>query len=157
MAEAPAVNSSPIIALAATGHIHILRLAAPEIVVTRSVVAEIRDKRSLEILQTTDWLRKVPDTAMPDSIRSLDLGAGEKSVLAWAAAYPGTDVILDDKAARRCALGLGLRVRGTLGLVLLAKKKRVIPVARPLLEQLRTEGLFLSDKLMNQTLALVGE
>jgi predicted nucleic acid-binding protein len=78
-------------------------------------------------------------------------------VLAWAVAHPGADVVLDDRAARRFALDLGLRVRGTLGLVLLAKRHAVIPAARPVVEQLRATGLYLSDKLMSQALALVGE
>lgn len=157
MAEAAVVNSSPLIALAATGHIHILRLAATDVVVTETVSTEAQDERSRQALVSCAWLRRVPDPPIPQRVADLDLGAGEKSVLAWAVANPGTDVILDDRAARRCALDLGLRVRGTLGLVLLAKQKGVIPAARPVVEQLRATGLYLSDKLMNQVLALVGE
>jgi predicted nucleic acid-binding protein len=48
-------------------------------------------------------------------------------------------------------------VRGTLGLILTAKRRGRIPQARPLLERLRQAGMYLSDRIMDQALALVGE
>jgi len=78
-------------------------------------------------------------------------------VLAWAHARPGTLAILDDLAARRCAATLRIPVRGTLGLVLAAKRRGRIPAARPVLESLRASGMYLSDPVLNKALALVGE
>jgi predicted nucleic acid-binding protein len=43
------------------------------------------------------------------------------------------------------------------GLVITAKQRGNIPAARPILEQLRSCGMYISDKVMNQALALVGE
>jgi len=70
---------------------------------------------------------------------------------------PDTEVFVDDLAARRCAATLGIPLLGTLGLVLKAKQRGSVPAARPLLEQLRRSGLYLSDRVMNQALALVRE
>ncbi len=78
-------------------------------------------------------------------------------MLTWGYVNPGTEVIVDDLAARRCAAALGIPVRGTLGLVLTAKQQGILPAARPVLEQLRLSGMYLSDRVMNQALALVGE
>ncbi len=64
---------------------------------------------------------------------------------------------MDDLAARRCAGALGIPVRGTLGLVLTAKQQGEITAARPVLEQLRLCGMYLSDRVMNQALARIGE
>jgi predicted nucleic acid-binding protein len=61
------------------------------------------------------------------------------------------------RAGRRCATTLGIPIRGTLGLVLTAKQRGEISTARPVLEQLRLSGMYLSDRVMNQALALVGE
>ncbi|TAF04226.1 MAG: DUF3368 domain-containing protein, partial [Nostocales cyanobacterium] len=36
-------------------------------------------------------------------------------------------------------------------------KRGLIPSARPILEQLRLSGMYLSEKVINQALALVGE
>jgi predicted nucleic acid-binding protein len=41
--------------------------------------------------------------------------------------------------------------------VIAARQHGVIPAARPVLEQLRRAGLYLSDRAMQQALALVGE
>jgi predicted nucleic acid-binding protein len=65
--------------------------------------------------------------------------------------------ILDDLAARRCAATLRIPVRGTLGLVLIARQRGRIPAARPVLEGMRASGMYLSDSVMNKALALVGE
>lgn len=78
-------------------------------------------------------------------------------VLTWGYVNYGTEVIIDDLAGRRCAEALGIPVRGTLGIVLTAKKRGLIPSARPILEQLRLSGMYLSEKVINQALALVGE
>lgn len=72
-------------------------------------------------------------------------------------ANPGCPAVLDDLAARRCASVLAIPVHGTLGLALLAKKRGIAPAARPLVERLRQSGMYLSDKVVDQALALVGE
>jgi predicted nucleic acid-binding protein len=65
---------------------------------------------------------------------------------------------VDDLAApRRCAATLGIPVRGTLGLILTAQRRGVIPQARPALENLRRSGMYLSDHILNQALKLVDE
>ncbi|MCW5312947.1 DUF3368 domain-containing protein [Nostoc sp. KVJ3] len=64
---------------------------------------------------------------------------------------------MDDLAARRCAAVLGIPVRGTLGIVLIAKQRGKITMVRPIIENLRSSGMYLSDRVINQALALVGE
>jgi predicted nucleic acid-binding protein len=65
--------------------------------------------------------------------------------------------ILDDRAGRRCALAHRIPVRGTLGLVLIAKQRGKIEAARPVLERLREEGMYLSDAILNRALAMAAE
>ncbi len=78
-------------------------------------------------------------------------------MLAIALTDPNCEAILDDRDARRCAQALTVGVRGTIGLVILAKQIGSIPLARPVVEQLRQVGLFLTDDVARQALALVGE
>ena len=66
-------------------------------------------------------------------------------------------MILDDRDAKRRAQTLGISMRGTLGLVLLAKQLGEVPAARPLVDQLKHNGLYLTDQVINQALVLVGE
>ena len=66
-------------------------------------------------------------------------------------------MILDDLPARHCAAALGIPYQGTVGVVIYAKQQGWLPAARPVVEQLRQEGMYLSDQLMDQVLAQVGE
>lgn len=100
-------------------------------------------------------ITEIPTT--PTIIQNWNLGAGESEVLAWGYLHSDTEIILDDLAARRCAKYLEIPVRGTLGLVLIAKQRNVIPSARQVLEKLRLSGMYLSNRVMDRALAKVKE
>lgn len=108
-------------------------------------------------IATHGWIEQVPAVQVPSVIAAWDLGPGESSVLAWAVANPGSVAILDDYAARTCAQALRVPLIGTLGLALRSKLTGQIPSARPLVEELRKAGLYLSDHLIREALTLVGE
>lgn len=161
MAETAVVNASPLIFLARGGLVELLKLAGDRVVVPVAVAEEIQRRGSQDItaqaLASTAWLEVIETPPVPALIQAWDLGAGESAVLSWAQAHPGAEAILDDLAARRCAAAINLQVRGTLGLVLVAKKRGQIPLARPVLESLRRSGMYLSDSVLDRALALVDE
>lgn len=161
MAKSPAINTSPVIFLTKGNCLDLLQIVNAEIIVPLAVATEIQAYGETDVtaqaLASTDWLITLETPPVPSIIQSWDLGAGESAVLTWGYIHPGTKVIIGDLAARRCATTLGIPLKGTLGLVLTAKQRGVIPAARPVLEQLRLTGMYLSDQTMNQALALVGE
>mgnify|MGYP006431912889 CR=1 FL=1 len=67
------------------------------------------------------------------------------------------EAIIDDLAARKCAASINIPVRGTLGIVLTAKQRGLIPQARPVIEDMMSAGLYLSRKVLDQALQRVGE
>jgi predicted nucleic acid-binding protein len=155
------VNASPMIILAKTGFLDLMRAIGDPIHVPSAVVQEIQragpnDPASLAIAQFP-WLSIVDPGQSPGTLRHFGLHPGEEAVLAWALANPGTEALLDDQSARRCAKALGIPHRGCLGLVIASKQLGIIPAARPVLDALRQAGLRLTDRIANQTLALVGE
>jgi len=87
------------------------------------------------------------------------LDRGEEAVLALALvpSEEETEVVLDDLAARRCAAAIGLKVRGSLSFLLIAKAEGRIPAVRPLLEELHSGGMRLSAELFRHILDLAGE
>lgn len=161
MAERPAINASPLIFLTRAGLLNLLQLISSEVIVPELVAAEIERRGAgdptAEAIADTAWLVRVQTPPVPPQIQAWGLGQGESSVLAWAHAHPGTEAIIDDLAARRCAAAFNIQVRGTLGLVLIAKQRGHIPEARAVLMQLRRGGMYLSDRVMNKALELVGE
>ncbi|MEM8638252.1 MAG: DUF3368 domain-containing protein [Cyanobacteria bacterium P01_G01_bin.54] len=161
MVEIPVVNASPLIYLSKAGLSELLQLLAPRIRVPQAVAAEIQQRGLSDItarlIVTAAWLEIVATPAIPAIIQAWDLGQSESAVLAWAYLHPGSEAIVDDLAARRCAAALAIPVRGTLGLVLVAKQRGEIAQARPVLMQLRQAGMYLSDTVLNRALQLVGE
>ncbi len=155
------VNTSPLILLAKVGQLELLRAGVPEIIVPDAVLLEVGGRGPadpvFQEVQRMAWLKVVPAPPTPTQVLAWNLGAGESSVLAVAMTDRQCEAILDDRDARRCAQTLKIGVRGTLGLVVLAKQLGSIPAARPVIEQLRRSGLFLTDDLTDQALALVGE
>lgn len=161
MAEKSVINASPLIYLSRAGLLNMLQVISPEIVVPQTVAAEILQRGATDItaqaIRQNDWLKVLPTPAVPPEIIAWSLGAGESAVLSWALTNINTEAIIDDLAARRCAAALQIPVRGTLGIVLTAKQRGEIAAARPLLEKLRQNGMYLSDKVLNKALALIGE
>jgi predicted nucleic acid-binding protein len=155
------INTSPLIFLSKAGLIDLLKVVNQKIIVPTVVKDEIfaygKEDITAQILAEKDWLIVKETPPVPTIIQNWDLGKGESEVLAWGYIHKNTEVIIDDLAGRRCALALSIPVRGTLGLVLLAKKRGVIPLARPILEQLRLTGMYLSSAVINLALAKVGE
>ena len=161
MPEQAVVNASPLIFLAKADRLDFLQQAATEILVPSEVAAQIcqhgaNDPAALA-LEKVPWLKMIEAPVVPPRIQTWDLGPGESSVLAYAMAYRPTVAIIDDLSARRCAATFQIPVSGTLGLVLTAKKRGVIPLARPVLEHLRQSGMYLSDRVLNHALSFVGE
>jgi len=160
LTDVAVVDASPLIFLTGAGQLELLRLAGDAIAVPGAVAAEVGrwgDQDPVaQALHQTPWLVPVPNPSVPPSIQRWDLGAGEAAVLSYALSRQAM-AILDDRAGRRCALAHRIPLRGTLGLVLLAKRRGRIEAARPLLDDLREAGMYLSDTILNRALALVGE
>lgn len=90
--------------------------------------------------------------------RLLDLGVGERQVIAVGRAHRETSAVaLDDKAARTAARDEGLFVIGTVGLLLEAKRRGHLATLRPLLEELVANGAWLHVKLIEAALTAAGE
>src|SRR5687768_11448871 len=74
------------------------------------------------------------DAPLLPSILTRKLGAGESAVLAHALTLPGCEAIIDDLAARRAATALAIPFRGTLGVILTAKRRGLIVSATELFD-----------------------
>ena len=111
-----------------------------------------------EIAHSPDWLL-VQGVSNPSLVKALrtQLDEGESAVIALAAELENPVVVLDDKKARRVARQMGLRVVGTVGLLLRAKREHVVPEVKSLLESLERGGFRLSKELHREALRLAGE
>ena len=62
--------------------------------------------------------------------------------------------MMDDLLARRCALALGLKVIGTLGIAVAAFRNGQIDDLRQVIAELRGAGMWLSDAVIDRALRL---
>lgn len=161
MGEVAAVNASPLIVLAKIGRLDLLRSAAPRLVTTTGVLQEVSGPSLSDVaylaVRALPWLEEVPDPLLPPDLVAAKLGHGESTLLAWALGATDCEVIVDDLAARQFARARGIPVRGTLAIVLAAKNAGLVPAVRPVIEALRTAGLYLSEALVADVLFRAGE
>lgn len=161
MADVGVANTSPIIVLARASRIELLRVVAERIVVPLAVADEIRrrgpEDPAVAALSQTSWITVVETRLVHNQVSDCGVDPGEMAVLTWALVHPEAEAILDDLPARRCAERLGIRFRGTVGIILWAKQIGVIPAARPVIEEVRRAGLYLSEGVVAEALARVNE
>jgi predicted nucleic acid-binding protein len=77
------------------------------------------------------------------------LGAGEAEVIEFARLHPRYGVILDDRAARRSAFALGMKVYGTLSVLALARKQDLLPSFRQAADAISRAGLYLKSVVVD--------
>ena len=66
-------------------------------------------------------------------------------------------IILDDRQARNVGRHMGLRVIGTVGTLILAKQRGILPSIKPVLQNLDDTGFYVSAALKEEALRLVEE
>jgi len=123
-----------------------------ELIVPPSVIREILASAP------EPWIveRALTQPVVPLVLRA-NLGAGQSEALSLAMEIGAERLLVDERAARRVAGTLGLRVVGTLGVLLAAKRKGLIVELRPLLDQLLHQGFWIAPRLVKQALITAGE
>lgn len=100
-------------------------------------VREIKDKRSLQYF--------------------LDLDKGEAETIILANEIKADLVIIDENLGRFHARNSNLKITGTLGILLKAKNDGLIETIKPLLNELKNKGIWLSEQLIEKVLVLANE
>ena len=160
--ERVVINSSPLIVLFKSQQAELLPQLFTEILVPLPVWDEVTAAGAFDAaavqLPTVSWARRVEVEAIASLVATWDLGKGESSVLSQALLTPANSAaIVDDMAARRCAKTLGIVTIGTGGLLILAKRRGLIPSVSQRIQALRDVGLWLSDDLVNLLKIQAGE
>lgn len=154
-------NAGPLIALSLAGQLQVLPALFKSILVPEAVWHEVVDsglgRAGAAELETAQWVELVPSISV-DSFLEADLGRGESQVIAVARARGAALVLIDELLARRVAGQVyGLRVKGSAGILVQAKKAGLIPEVRPLLNGMKTLGYYLSDRLIERACSEASE
>lgn len=163
MAEIVVADAGPLIAFGLLGRIELLPRIFSKVVVPQTVFEETQfhpalpDARAiLASRYAGDFVVDNSPVASPDLPHDNDLDDGEATAIALAASC-GYGILIDDNHGRAVAATLNLKVIGTVGVLVLARQRGLIPVLRPLLEDLVTAGHYLSATLVQDALRRVRE
>ncbi|KAI9135503.1 DUF3368 domain-containing protein [Acaryochloris sp. CCMEE 5410] len=158
--ERVVVDASPLIILFKGQLEQLLPKLFNEIIVPAAVWEEVTDSKediAARALPTTSWVKRLELSEISGEIFAWGLGAGESEVLSYAFNHHQYWAIVDDKAARRCAKTLRIRTLGTGGLLVLAKRRGVIPSIIPALKAIECAGLWLSQDVIKLLMQQAGE
>jgi predicted nucleic acid-binding protein len=113
---------------------------------------------AVEVGTEADWLRvqSIQNSAVV-AILKTQMDEGEAEAIALAMELGDVLLILDDKKARRVAQQIGLKVIGTVGMLLRAKRDGIITEIKPLLTALVQVDFRVSDGIIQEALRLSGE
>jgi predicted nucleic acid-binding protein len=146
------VNTSPLIALDRIGQLGLLKRLYGEVVRPQSVLDELlagvdQHPGSMDLLEA-QWIKTEPDPL--ETVMRRELGAGETAAIALAMRSGADLVVLDDLQARLVAGALGLRVTGTLGVLIAAHQSGLLFDLAGCLRHLREAGFRLPTCLVEQ-------
>ncbi|MDZ7261896.1 MAG: DUF3368 domain-containing protein [candidate division KSB1 bacterium] len=156
------VNTTPLISLAIIGKFDLLKKIYTKVFIPKAVHQEIlaggEESPGFKELQSARWVKiaEISDEKAREFLL-LELDEGESEVIILAEEKKADLVILDDHLARSIAELRGLKITGTLGVLIKAKKLGFILEIKSLIGTLRKNGIWISDRVYEIVLKEAGE
>ena len=155
------LDASPLILLHKIDFLKTISEFARTWLIPGIVVQEIEEKNSIDSYRRElSYKSQVEIIKMPciiPSIAAWDLGPGECEVISNALERKNVGVILDDLEARKCARVYNLPLKGTLGLIVWAKKAGLIDKLKPHFDNLINAGIRIERNIINDLLKAANE
>ena len=139
-------NASCLIVLDNIGMLDVLKELYGKVFITEEVSKEFGKT-------VPDWIevRKVSDNKYLKLMKNF-VDLGEASTIALAVETDDIVIILDDLKARKLGQKLNLKITGTIGVLIKARKKNIITSTQEVLNRLRNEGFRISDEIEKEFL-----
>lgn len=157
------VNTSPLLALAACNQIELLRSLYGRVVVPNEVNKELSGGKNRPLLPGgltaahRTWLEVVEVTHSPKPSLLAELDAGEAEVITLALELKASTVLIDERIGWRVAIREGLTPVGSVGIILIAKKKGLIAEVKTQFHEMRNRGIYLSRRVIDAAIIQAGE
>lgn len=143
-------DTSCFIILSKVGALDLLEKLYQEVFTTTEVAQEFGEEMPTWVIIEN------PDTKKQKELEQ-EVDEGEASALALALEKEDSLLILDDYQARRLAQKLNLEFTGTIGVLIKAKLKGIIPSIRPIRNHIKQTNFRLSEELEKKALIEAGE
>jgi len=154
-------NASPIINFGKQGRLDILKKCFREIIIPKEVYREVISKRespeaiALEKAIEEKWI-KIKETDVVDFLNTKKIGKGEEEAISLAY-RENRDLLIDDDSAKAYALILNVNAHGSLYVLLVASKKKIISKdeAGEIFERMIKNNFYVSTELYLEFFRLV--
>ena len=160
--RAVVVDATPLISLDCCGQLEFLRSLYTRVIIPEAVQAELRCGGSTGlpfglIPAHLEWMEVLPLNSPLSSELLSQLDDGEASVIALALEQNIDEVLIDENLGRTVARMNGLKVFGTIAILLRAKRKGILGEIGSCIQTMRSKGVYLSSGLIAGALKEAGE
>jgi len=162
MAEAVIIaDSGPLIALARIGQLDLLSQLSSKVIIPPEIWNEVTIRGSTlpgaREVRSISWIKtRAPNPLLVNPLNIL-VDLGEAEAIALGQEISDCILLLDDSQARKVAKRLNLRIVGTIGLLLRAKRMGLIGEIRPCIERLQSSGIYIRQGLIDAVLVEADE
>lgn len=153
-------DTSPVTSLIQINRLELLNQIFGQVVIPRAVYDELcRVPGQKEVMDRQNWffVEHAKDLQQVKTLE-IDLDPGEAEAIILALELKADYLIIDEFKGRNRATEIGLKIIGTLGVLLQAKQKGFIPAVKPLVDDLIEKAEFrVHAVLYQQVLIIAGE
>lgn len=156
-------DATPIISLAKIEKLDILGRFYDEVLMPKAVYDEVcrnpAFRAEAEAIQKCVFMkvRTVSRTQSVKILRAAGLDLGESEAIVLADTLLDSLLLMDERKGRQIAQNMGIRITGTLGILLKAKNLGMIDTIKPLLDKLLQENIRIGEALYHSILEQAGE
>jgi predicted nucleic acid-binding protein len=154
-------DTGPLIALAISGQLQVLQKLFERTLIPEAVLSELCINSSrpgaaaLASALGAGWIKKVATTPPAKRLlHTLDQGEAEAITLA---AHENLPLLIDEARGRTAARKEGIQIFGTGALLIQAKRQKLIPGVKPILDLMQDSGYRISTPLRKEILKRAGE
>lgn len=155
-------DTTPISELAKVNHLDLLPQLFGQVIIPQGVFLELQEGQhpAATLVKDLSWLKVVvvqnrQEVEILQQLSKLDLGESEAIILAEE--IGAVQLLIDEKAARKVAKERNLPLIGTVGVLLLAKKRGFLYSVKEVLDEMEAQGMRISTHLYEQVVILAQE
>jgi len=153
-------DSSPIIALALCDQLELLDKLFNDILIPQEVYNETTKEGKEPTPIIKEWATgKVIEVINRQSVNKFNeiLDKGESEAIALYLEKSADYLLIDEKKGRKIAMENDIKIIGSIGVLIMAKRKGLIQSIKPSLDIIRHSSTRISDFLYEQALKIAGE
>lgn len=151
-------DTGPLIVLFKTELLFLLKEIYNEVLIPEAVANELTEKEEgTLLLKKNQWIKvkKVNENRLLLVLKSI-LGSGEAEAIALAI-ETNSPLLIDERKGRIIARDAGIKIKGTLGVFVEAKEKRLVKNVNTCIKKLKNAGYYLDSELIDIVLRKCGE